>query len=152
MVSVEETPMQSYTIPRGHNSYCGPSALAYLTRTDPDYAAAQFRKWSHKRSIKGVSNSLMLFTLRMLGFKPFEAVPRSLRPIDNTRWPSVRYPTFKQWWLSTEEEAVYLVNITGHYIVLDGLRVYDNRFREGQAFHVCPYLNRRVKAAWRIEK
>ncbi len=118
---------ENFTIPTGSNSYCGPAALAYLTRTDPDTAAALFRFWGRKRAIKGVSNSLMLFVMKQEGLMAVYAVPQCLRR-----------PTLKQWWLSTEPDGLYLINITGHYIVLDGFRVYDNFFRGGKSIHVCP--------------
>lgn len=131
----------NFTIPRGSNSYCGPAVLAYITRTDPDTAAAHFRRWSRKKAIRGVSNELMLFVIKQLGLKPTFALPAAMRK-----------PTLKQWWLSTEPDGLYVINITGHFIVLDGARVYDNTFREGKAFHVCPYLQRKVRAVWRIER
>lgn len=141
-----------YTIPKGSNSYCGPAALAYITRTDPDTAAYRFRKASGKRAIRGVTNRLMLTVLADLGVRFTYAVPISLSRYNPRLFNRVGTGTLKQWWLSTETEGLYLINITGHYIVLDGWRVFDNMHRNGISVHTCPYLRRRVKAAWRIER
>lgn len=139
---------ENFTIPVGSNSYCGPAAFAYLTKTDPDTAAREMRIRSGRTAIKGVPNWLILSVLAGRGIRTIPVRPWSLY-----QWAGHgKYPTFKQWWLATEPDGLYLINITGHYIVLDRCRVYDNRYRTGKAFHVCPYLQRRVKAAWRIEQ
>ena len=55
--------MEHYTIPFGRNEYCGPAALAYLLRTDPDTAARKLRDASGKRAICGTPRTAMLLVL-----------------------------------------------------------------------------------------
>lgn len=50
MTLLEEA--ETFTISYGRNNYCGPCALAYVLKTDPDSAAALLRKASGKRSIR----------------------------------------------------------------------------------------------------
>ncbi|HEX5426614.1 MAG TPA: hypothetical protein VFW94_23960 [Candidatus Acidoferrales bacterium] len=139
----------TYTIPYGRNSYCGPAALAYVTRTDPDTAAAHLRRWGRLRAVKGVSNDLLQFTMRQLGIQFHFCMPTQLR------WNSKRGKWIKptlSCWMDAVPDGEYIVNITGHYIVVHNDLVFDNRFHLGKSVCVCPYLRRRVKAAWRIER
>jgi hypothetical protein len=142
---------EQFTIPYGSNTYCGPAALAYVTRTTPDESARHLRRVGNKRSIRGVSNTLLLKTLTDLGVRYSDAGPRVCYTSGTGRQLREK-PTFKQWWLGTDKGTEYIVNITGHYIVLHNDVVFDNRFHLGKALHLCPYLRRRVRMAWRIER
>lgn len=140
-----------FTIPYGSNTYCGPAALAYVTRTHPDVAAGHLRRVGNVRAIRGVANSLLLKTMTDLGVRYSDAGPRVYFTASTGRQFREK-PTFKQWWLGTKKDAEYIINITGHYIILHNDVVFDNRFHLGKPLHQCPYLRRRVKMAWRIER
>ena len=139
MKSMEGT--TSFTIPYGRNNYCGPCALAYVLKTDSDSAAALLRKVSGKRSIRGVSNGHLTEAIWVAGVRT-----RLAFPIGNVPHPQLRR------WLSTREDpaALYIVNITHHYIVVHGNQVFDSRFHLGKPLEKCPYLLRRVVNAWRV--
>lgn len=134
---------EQFTIPYGSNTYCGPAALAYVTRTDPDTAARHLRRVGNKRAIFGVSNTLLLKTLCALGVR-YSSFIEGKKP-----------PTLGRW-LTRHAEGEYIVNITGHYIVvvIDDISclVFDNRYHLGKSVYACPYLRRKVRAAWRIER
>lgn len=142
---------KQFTIPVGSNHYCGPAALAYIMRSHPDEAARIFRRLSGKRAIRGVTNTLMLRAISALGFRAV--------PVTSTfyGWRGAKIaPTLRAFLDGRDQDGEYLVTITGHYIVvvIDGWRttVFDNKFREGKSVYVCPYLRRKVRSAWRIEK
>jgi len=132
---------ETFTIPFGRNNYCGPCALAYVLGSDPDSAAALLRKMSGKRSIRGVSNSLLIEAIWGAGVKP-----RLAFPIGNVPRPQLRS------WLATRENpaGLYIVNITRHYIVVNRDQMFDNRFHLGKPLEKCPYLLRRVVNAWLV--
>lgn len=131
-----------YFIPFGNNRYCGPAALAYLLRTDPDAAAALLRWVSGKRAIRGMARGYMLAALREYGMVPslLDVKPA----ITLRRWLDEVQPSVT--------EAEYLVIITGHYLVVHGDRWFDNRCHYGKPHARSPYLRRRVQRAWRISQ
>lgn len=129
----------AYTIPYGRNSYCGPAALAYVLRSDPDRAAQRLREVTGKRSIKGLSNHDLLKTMHDLGVSYSSFIE------------DIKRPTLLRW-IDKMPSGEYIVNITDHYIVVHDEVVFDNRFHLGKSIHACPYLRCRVKAAWRIER
>ncbi len=139
MTLLEET--EPFTIPYGRNNYCGPCALAYVLGSDPGSAAALLRRMSGKRSIRGVSNSLLMQAIWAAGVKTRLAFP--IIPVPR---PQLRS------WLATREDpaALYIVNITHHYIVVHGDQMFDNRFHLGKPLEKCPYLLRRVVNAWMV--
>ncbi|MHB1743774.1 MAG: hypothetical protein ACYCRE_03265 [Acidobacteriaceae bacterium] len=116
-------------------------ALAYVLKTGPDSAAALLRKVSGKRSIRGVSNGHLTEAICAAGVRT-----RLAFPIGNVPHPQLRR------WLSIREDpaALYIVNITHHYIVVHGNHVFDSRFHLGKPLEKCPYLLRRVVNAWRV--
>ena len=139
MTPLEET--EPFTIPYGRNNYCGPCALAYVLETDPDKAAALLRKTSGTRSIRGVSNGLLIEAIWAAGVKTRLAFPIGQVP----------HPQLRRWLLTREDPAaLYIVNITGHYIIVHGDQMFDNRFHLGKPLEKCPYLLRRVVNAWMI--
>jgi hypothetical protein len=147
-----------YTIPYGRNSYCGPAALAYVGRSDPDTITARLRALSGKRAIKGVTNTLLLKAVLALGLSfKYVGYQQVLPPRIRTRAKDCL--TLRQWiLLNCTEDGEYIVNITGHYVVivrqtnvLTSFVMFDNRFRQGKHACFCPYLRRRVRTAWKIE-
>ena len=138
MTLLEEA--ETFTIPYGRNNYCGPCALSYVLKTDPDSAAALLHHVNGKRRIRGVSNGHLIQAVWESGVRS-----RLAFPIGNVPHPQLRH------WLPTREDpaALYIVNITHHYIVIHGNQVFDNRFHLGKSLEKCPYLLRRVVNAWR---
>jgi hypothetical protein len=132
---------ESFTIPYGRNHYCGPAALAYVLRSDPDEAARLLRQVSGKRSIHGVTNVNLDAALQA-------AQVRFVRTATgNGRLPTRCLPTLARWY-NTVPLGEYIVCVTGHYIVVDGERMFDNRHHQGKPMALCPYLRRRVKMSW----
>jgi hypothetical protein len=138
--------MSEYTIPYGRNHYCGPAALAYVLRSDPDHAAGLLRKVSGKRSIHGVTNVQLEAVLRLAGIVFAKPAPTQGLDGATARTP---LPTLARWY-DAAPPGEHIVCITGHYLVIHGHRMFDNRCHLGKPMALCPYLRRRVKAAWRI--
>lgn len=132
--------MNFYEIPFGKNNWCGPAALAYVLRTDPDTAAAEIRKAGGRTAIKAT------YATEISGVLTANLVPYA--PITGQE------KTLNQWlkWVDIRESDEYLVFITGHFIVVHGERYFDNRCHFGNPLSFCPYLKKRVVRAWKIEK
>jgi hypothetical protein len=135
---------ERFTIPFGRNDYCGPVALAYLTRTNPDVAAAALRAVCGRQAIRGIESVFMIIAMTRQGYKAYSAS----KPYS---WIETK-EMFRDWLKSHCSDAEYLVNITGHYIVVHNGLYFDNHCHLGKTLDCCPYLRRRVVKAWRIVK
>ena len=136
---------ERFTIPFVGNTYCGPAALAYLLRSDPGTAARHIRLFTGKRSVHGTPTSVMTAVLGRHGYRAIISSP-------GYSWIETKL-TLKAW-LETriDSKGEYLVNITGHYVIVHGSLLFDNRHHLGIELDRCEYLRKRVVKAWRIVK
>lgn len=109
----------------GRNTYCGPAAVAALTGRTTDEVAARIRRFRqragwHTRSVRGVWMSEMRPILLSYGILPTE-IYRRRQTLQNL----VRDLT----------NGVYLVSVTGHFVVMrvagDRATVIDNQTKDG---------------------
>jgi hypothetical protein len=132
---------REFTVPFGGNRYCGPFALAHILRTDTNRASAELRKVSGKRYVKGVRSKYVLEVLNAHGFAL----------VDETPHPSVQLQTWmRDYW--SDPDGLYPVNITGHYLIVDGGEYFDNACHLGKPLERCPHLRRKVKSIWSIKQ
>lgn len=131
------------TIDRSSNRFCGPLALAaILGHKTTAESAALLRSVTGKRSIKGVWSSSMLDALHAAGCKT-----QSL-PVSYPR------PTVAGWLRTTKRdpELFYLLNVTGHYIVVRGRKIMDT-FTNGEWTFLrrAPGRRKRVRNVWLVQ-
>lgn len=143
-MSVEES-TEEYTIPFTKNRFCGPAALAYVMRSDPDTAAALLRKVSGKRAIMRLTQNFMLEAMVSLKLSVKVVMPKGAV---GTR----KFPTLSQWLEDMDPDKEYIVTITGHYIVIHRGMVFDSKFHLGKPIAKCPYLRCRVRMAWAVSR
>ena len=115
-------------------SWCGPYALAAVARIDYDAAYETCLQVTGQSVVKGLTVYHLLKGMAALGVqytrlptyeirKPAE--PRRLgEPMTLTQW-------YKQ---RPDKQATYVVNVTGHYVVVRGTRVIDNQQPKWQPF------------------
>lgn len=129
------------TAPKRYNKYCGPFAVGYVTGTNPNVAAKMFRDLTGRRSIKGVYNSEM------------QRVLQRECQIEN-EWAyntkEVR-PTLAAW-LRQHPRGLYVVCVTGHYVVVDGRKIYDNTHPGGVPAKDWRKRRVRVRRAWKLAR
>lgn len=132
---------------KNSNRYCGPAAIALLTGVHVDEAARALRIVSRKRAIKGATNRQMMDAMYMLGYM---AVPVPTGATGKHR------PTLTQVLAGSlrnrQPETAYLMVVTGHYVVIRGRKLYDNRHPDGIWLGECPYRRKRVRGLWVVEK
>lgn len=133
----------------GRNRYCGPGALAILLGIDTDNAAARLRAITGQRAIYGAHTVDMVQALR--GAKEgvtVEGVAAAGLVIGSTRKPTLAQLA------ACLDPGVYLVNITGHFVVLrktaDGVDVADNHTVYPMPLAKFRRLRSRVKSAWKV--
>lgn len=140
------------------NDYCGPFAVAYALGVSTGEAARRLRALTGKRAIFGVA------VPAMHGALADRAIRVLAWPHGPSRWPSqqppsyfnahtfgLAQPTLRQFAEAFGGEGrLYVLAIPGHYMVLDGFRLYDNN---GSAL-VMDYYRKRahVQIAWHIQR
>ena len=137
------------TISTTGNRYCGPYALAHLLGLpDSGQAAALIQELRKRdpqnvRQVVGVYCSEVLAILKQHGMVPTRE--RFYSGVNKSK------PTVAQW---LRDEAVFLagspvlLHVTGHFIVVDGDRIYDNGRPEGRTWKEWPGLRKRVCNWW----
>jgi hypothetical protein len=136
------TESELYEIPYGKNTYCGPAALAYLMRSDPDTAARLLREVSGTPAIKGIYAGWMVEALRKVGLNAWV-------------WDR-KESTLSEWVdrYQPKPNQEYLLSVSRskrdgqHYIVVHGDRYFDNACLQGEPISACPYL--KLNCAWKI--
>lgn len=123
----------------GANRYCGPAALAILSGQSTTATAALLRQLTGKRAIMGVPSGTMMRAMHALGFRctPVGTPRRTLRALAE----DLELPT-----------GVYLVIVTGHYVVLDTrtMQVSDNHTVYPVDLRIYSRRRKFVKSVWRI--
>jgi hypothetical protein len=122
------------------NRYCGPFALAYLLGLDSTAEASRLlREVSRQQQIRGVSSQVMLETLRS----------RGMRPTETGEFSKEEGQTLARW-LKGRRGGLYLVGVTGHFLVVDGHRIFDNAHPSGARRKNWPHRRARVRSWWRF--
>lgn len=125
---------------KNSNHYCGPAAIALLTGVHVDEAARALRVASGKRAVKGAVNRHMMEALSLLGHFAIP-VPVASKP---TLTQALAGP------LRGRQAETYLVTLTGHYVVIQGRTLYDNKHPEGVRLTECPYRRKRVRSLFSV--
>jgi hypothetical protein len=139
------------------NTFCGPAALSLITGKHVDKCVKEVRDFRNdrhgfqRRNVRGMWNAEIVRVLDRMGFVserkyPFEYDTLKLDPtlVAFMRWLKKR----GQW----SAKKVYLINVTGHYLVMKGIKLFDNRHPEGVFFGKYDHRRRRVKYVWEVTK
>ncbi len=126
---------------KGDNTYCGPAALSLLTGHHVSLCCHYVRKVRfNARPVKAISNGTMVRTLEHMGKKvapvTFTGSPTLVGLVRRLR---ARRPAQR-----------FLIRTTGHFLVLQGRRVYDNLNPTGVFFGKYNHRRYRVLAAWEV--
>lgn len=138
---------------KSSNKFCGPTALALLTGRHVDDTAHALRIASGKRAVKGATNTQMLKALDLMGYKASPIV-LGTTIIRTTSKP--KSPTFAQVLRTqlrgADKNTRFLVSLTGHFVCVQGRKLFDNRHPDGIYLGQCPYRRCRAKAIWAVER
>jgi hypothetical protein len=104
------------------NQFCGPAALSLITGRSVDDCVSVLKNVRHSSQVvKGVYNGEMREALNHLGYR-MHVLPVRGRPTLARLLRSLR---------ERGPEYIFLINTTGHYVVLRGRKIYDNKNPEG---------------------
>jgi hypothetical protein len=138
------------------NTYCGPAALSLITGKHVDKCVEaihsvyrnDFLSGGRRRPVRGTSRFEMISVLKQFGYQSSKlsipTFPQRLLTL-----VGFRYWLRKNGW---EPESVYLVNVTGHWLVMKGIKLFDNANPEGIFFGKYGRRRRRVMHAWKVER
>lgn len=133
-------------IPKDRTIWCGPSAISMLTGVGYGEVLDLLRLTTGRRTIKSVGQLAMIRALDSLGWT-LRAEP--IRARDRR--------TFA-WWLRsrTREQrlrgSAFLVELTRHYVVVDGRWGGDNHTKVPVRLREMPHRRRLVKRVWRATR
>lgn len=117
---------------------CGPAAIAAITGKPVSEVKERVYSVKGKRYICGMSPALVRKTLATFGYSS----ELSFTPDK---------PTFAAWLASRDNpEELCLVELTGHFVVVQGQMVVDNHTKRPVAVKDAPWRRKRVKAVCRI--
>jgi hypothetical protein len=124
------------------NRYCGPGALAILTGVGTGDAAAAIRQVTGKPAVRGCHHADLVQAGWNLGLRL-------------SRQPSPTATGTLRAWAVRQEPGRYLVNVTGHYVVVRVNLLREVEVADNLTIYPLPLAQfkragQRVKRAWRV--
>lgn len=127
------------------NTWCGPAAISIITGLGYDEAIDLLKRVTGKRAIRGVSRNEMFRALQAIGWDCK----------DRWEYTKEHRPTLA-WWLrqrgDEEMDTTFLVNVTGHYVVVRGRKIADNLVMAPVWLREYPHRRKRVKVVWSMRQ
>lgn len=125
------------------NTWCVPFAFAYVSGKTPDDIADLLKSdRGSSRAVKRVYAFEYPALLRHLGIKIGAIVDKPGMTL--RKWVAVR--------ARHNDTGLWLVRVTGHMLVLDAGKLYDNCNHGGVALDGYAYANSRMRSAWQVIK
>jgi len=126
------------------NRFCGPYALSYFLNKTPYQCAnlvkklriKQNRKYHHKeKPVRGVAQFELIEILENAGLK-----------VNQTYYGCGKRPTLISWYFHHRcgGSKTRILHIRDHFIVVDGIKIYDNHYPRGILIYKCPYQRRHI--------
>ena len=120
-------------------SWCGPYAIATLAGVDYDTAYDRVCRVLGVQSIAGMRNNQTLKVLKDYGLRVMPLPRAEVYDIISygDGYSTARRLTLAQWLKRRPplpQGAMYLVQVTGHYLVVRGSRIIDNRSLQWEPF------------------
>lgn len=122
-------------------TWCGPSALSIITGEDYETCRKAIAATQGNRPVMRVHNWQMIRVLHEWGFNTV-----SINYFGNE-------PTLAAWMREREPaeiNALFLVQITGHYVVVQGRKACDSKTKEPVFLSKMPGRRARVEKVWKV--
>lgn len=126
--------------------YCGPFAISVITGAGFEQVRSVSNSVANRplnQGICGMSEWNVLKALQELGFWTQLAY----------KWHNKDYQkklTFKEWLKRDRADCIYLVVLTGHYVVVKGNQFIDNHSKHIVGVNYAPWQRKRVLEAYRV--
>ncbi len=125
--------------------FCGPGALMTITGKDHGQVCRALNRASHSKPsarVRSVATWHIVRTMERMGLKVCQHV-------------LLDQPTLWSWVMNRrpdEKRGLFLVNVTGHYVVINGYMMNDNHTLKPVMIDDMPWKKKRVQNVWRIGK
>jgi hypothetical protein len=134
------------------NRYCGPYVIAHLLGESPDDAARRVREYRNLtgrycKAVKGMHVLELKRVLHRAGLRVGE--------VGSYRQESGRYLTLAAWlkrYRKERSEKMFVVTITGHFILVKGRKIYDNNNPNGVFLRKFRHRRARVRRFFFVER
>lgn len=144
---------------QGRVNWCGPYALAVIFGCSYDHAESFVRQVTKSKRIQGLWNSEMKLAITARNNTLTKSRLFFVRH-ETTAYYATGYTgrskrmTLTQWYKQRPNKtATYIVNVTGHYVVVRGTKIIDNVSRVWQPVHVRRQNKRSlVRSVWEIQR
>ena len=130
---------------KSRHTWCGPYAAAVFMRQHYDAAYEVCLCHTFRGKITGMSNKLMKTVMGANG------IYMTLHYCRDVGSYARQNPTLAAWLKTRDRKKTYLVNITGHYIVVSGDKTIDNQSGEWHSVRKSKHRRKRVGYAWEIK-
>lgn len=146
--------LKTPSVPAGEKAYCGPFALMAVTGLSLAAARKHICRangWQEGRRIAGLYESELVNAFRSAGI-PINRYRLRSKDGGAIRWKR-DFPTFTRWLnqrTGEEKRAMFLVALTGHYVMVNGNDFIDNHTRELVKLDDAPHRRARVRAVYKI--
>jgi len=142
-------------------TWCGPYALATVSQLSYESALDVFKRVTGRERISGVWNSEMDKALHILGALQRFSVTchdydtHSVFVVENGVM-RMKPLTLNQWYKRRKDKGgLYLLNVSRHYVVVNGNKIIDNQKPEWTTFYKRKgkgsYKRAHVHRVWKIE-
>ena len=142
----------------GRTMWCGPYAVAVLSRASYDAAFEDIRRLLGVKRLQGMHDRDLVAAITRPGLY---RIAERARFRGAGRVPGMSYranaapredrPTFAGWLRTRDRQQAYLVCLNGHYLVVAGDRVIDNQMKTWTPVGASRHRRVRVREAWRLE-
>ena len=131
--------------------WCGPTALAIITGRTLKFCHNKLARLEGKepRYLKGVANCSMFTALREMGFR-YEFIkfrPRVYNPVNMTLRKYI-----EEVQITEHFRGIVLVEVTGHYVVINRGMVVDNHSTVPLPVREHPMWRKQMNEAWFVER
>jgi len=162
--------LHSVTRLNGSRTWCGPAALSAITGWPVEKAVEKIKqtRWKQTketasffgrsvddykdpfRAVKGVSCATMGTALYMAGYRVKTLERYGLKP---DAVPPSKQPSLAFWFRKrADRNAMCLVNVTGHFIVVKGNKFVDNCYVEPTFISKAPHRRVKVRHVYKVWK
>jgi hypothetical protein len=142
------------------NTFCGPAALSLLTGRHVDVCIREIRACSvyyksTNRPVQDMSKNDMLLALDRMGYTINSAFHWDVSGLCKERGKKPTLVALMRWLKrqdSWSPKKKYLVWVTDHFMVMKGIKLFDNSNPDGVFFGKYDQRRSRVLQVWEVTK
>lgn len=149
LVPMLEVTMEVKRNTESASGFCGPAALSAITGNTVEECCAMIRKLCYKRSVKGMTDCHMIRVLTAFGYTATQLFYAGYER-------RKQRPTMAAWLKAFRGKRDFddklLMAAGHHYVVIQGLKLWDNANPKGVYLSRYSHRRKRVHGVWLVRK